>query len=325
MSNANQLLQTAYGLSQAILPQAPIPIIAKRAPTTADINYYPGQIWTEGKSSAGVVVNTAWILTSIINNSANWQAIGGGGAGLFSSLTVNPGPTALSTVGNGAVTIGNAANTGAVTIATGTGNLSITGNGNSISIGSDANANSVTVGSVTNGSLLDLQGGNGAGVGSSAITLATAVAGSIQIGLATQTGAIYLGTSTAGNTVNIATGINAGAQVVNIATGASAANNTVNILSGAPTAGTATVNVGTGAYATQVNLGSATGGNRVNIASNPFQIAGPVFVYTGAGAPAGGSAAHVGDLYINTTAASSTTRLYIATAVGSWANITCAG
>jgi len=319
---SKQFKQVNYGLTQPLINESQPPIVAMRAPTTADFAAI-GSLWIEPKNSSGTTVNGAWVLTSIISNSANWENLTGGAATL-TSLTVNPGPTALSTVGNGAVTIGNAANTAAITIASGVGNLAITGNGNGISIGTDANANSVTVGSLTNGSLLLLQGGNGAGVSSSAITLGTAVAGSIQIGLATQTGAIYLGTSTAGNTVNIATGINAGAQVVNIATGASAANNTVNILSGTPTAGTATVNVGTGAYATQVNLGSATGGNRVNIASNPFQIAGPVFVYTGAGAPAGGSAVHVGDLYINTTAATAATRMYIATAVGTWTNITCA-
>ena len=45
----------------------------------------------------------------------------------------------------------------------------------------------------------------------------------------------------------------------------------------------------------------------------------------GAGAPAAGLAVNVGDLYINTTAASVlATRMYIATAPGAWTNIVCA-
>lgn len=266
-SSSNQRQNISYGLSQALLPQSPLPIVAKRAPTTADFAQ-PGTLWIEGISSTGATVNTAWILVSIISNSANWQSIGGsGGSGVFSSLTVNPGPTNLSTVGNGAVTIGNATNTGAVTIAAGTGNVAITGNTNSISIGADANANAVTVGNTTNGTLLALSGGNGSGVGSSGVTISTAVAGSIEIGLPTQTGAIYLGTSTAGNTVNISNVVNTAPSTVNIASGAAAAATTVNILSGTSTAGTQTLNISGGTRATSVNIATGNAAHLVTIGS----------------------------------------------------------
>lgn len=59
--------------------------------------------------------------------------------------------------------------------------------------------------------------------------------------------------------------------------------------------------------------------------SAPFvALPGPVYIYTGAGAPGNGLALHVGDMYINTTAASAVTRLYIATAASTWTNVTCA-
>ncbi|HSC25145.1 MAG TPA: hypothetical protein VLB80_02915, partial [Candidatus Babeliales bacterium] len=124
--------KVAYGLSEALPVMPPSPIVAKRAPTSSD-KAPLGTLWIQPTTAAGVAVNAAWVLTSIISNSASWEDISGG-AGLFTSLTVNPGPTALSTVGNGAVTIGNATNTGAVTMVAGTGNLAINGAGHLITI-----------------------------------------------------------------------------------------------------------------------------------------------------------------------------------------------
>lgn len=454
----NNNIQTGYGVGQYLQVIFPAPVVAQRAPTTRDINYPLGQGWVN------VPANAYYVLSSVVNNSANWINVSGA-AGVFTSLTVNPGPTNLSTVGNGAVNIGNAANTQAVTLTSGVGNLSIVGAGHSITIGQDAAANQVFLGSVTNGALTTISGGNTA---VDAIQLQTAPAGGIQIGINTQTGSITVGNSTAGNNVFINSGVNAGpqevhiadgatganslvsilsgagtagagsllmadntrvttvdlgnvapaaartttiaggnsaqndtvnilngapsantqtfnlmcgtatggtqavniangvggaltlsmangvnttAQVVNLASGASGANNTVNILNGTSTAGVQTVNIagagntraslvniGTGNAAHDVTIGNANVGSAcvinsglsTTINSGILQInSGNVLnntinVYTGAGAPGNGLAVHTGDLYVNTTAATAATRLYIATGAGAWTNFTAA-
>lgn len=264
MSNL-QTRRVAYGLSDALLNVFPAPIVGLRAPTTAD-KAQIGQLWVN------TLTNSVYVLTSIVNNLASW-VIFSGGAGVFSSLTVNPGPTNLSTVGNGAVTIGNATNTGAVTISVGTGGFAVNGNGNAIGIGSDAAANPITIGTITNGATLSLLGGNGTGLGTAAIVMATAVAGDIQIGNTNQTGILYLAPSTAAHTVNLSNGINTGAQVVNISSGASGADSTVNILSGTATAGTSTLNLGNGNYAKTVNIATGTLGSTVNVLTGINSVA----------------------------------------------------
>jgi hypothetical protein len=104
------------------------------------------------------------------------------------------------------------------------------------------------------------------------------------------------------------------------------------------TAITVTTGTGTAAFAANAtdhstNVGSVTGASATTIQGGtagitltaPFvALPGPVYIYTGAGAPGNGLALHVGDMYINTTAASAVTRLYIATAAGAWTNVTCA-
>lgn len=105
------------------------------------------------------------------------------------------------------------------------------------------------------------------------------------------------------------------------------------------TGGTGAVNIGnatgntavTGTFTTSAGITVTTGGVTVSagnvVLSNPgnfVSLPGPVDILSGAGAPAGALALHIGDMYINTTAASATTRLYIATAIGTFTNITCA-
>jgi hypothetical protein len=308
-------IQVGYGLTQALENVFPIPIVAKRAPTTADTGYQIGQIWVY------VAMNAPYILTSVLAGSATWLLLeSGGGAGVFSSLTVNPGPTALSTVGNGNVTIGNSTNTGQVAIQAGTGNFIVGGNGNSILIGTDAHANTIQIGSTTTGTLTELVGGNGTGIGTSAVIIETAAAGDIQIGLATQTGAVRVGTSTTTGTVNIG---NTGSGAITIGGAGTMAVNIGNTTGN--TAVTGSLTASTSLTATAGNI-TATNGNIVlSTAATYISMPGPVFIYSGAGVPSNGLALHVGDMYINTTAASATTRLYIATAASTWTNVTCAG
>jgi hypothetical protein len=84
------------------------------------------------------------------------------------------------------------------------------------------------------------------------------------------------------------------------------------------------VNAATTVTAVAGNITAINGNVVINTAGKFLQLPG-ANVYAGAGAPAGGLATEIGDMYINTTAASATTRLYIATAVGTWTNVTCAG
>lgn len=246
MASANRNL-LAYAVNSPSLSVFPQPIVANRAPTANDIAYQLGQIWIFKGSNAYILVN-------VVGAVATWTIFVG--SGTFTSLTVNPGPTALSTVGNGAVTIGNSANTAAVTLVAGVGNLAITGAGHSISIGNDAAANSVTIGSTTAGALTVIDGGDGTGVGTAGLILQGAVAGDIQIGSAAHTGAIDLGVSTAGDTINIANGVNVGAEVVNILNSATGANATVNILSGVGTAGAGVLALGNNTRVTTIGLGN---------------------------------------------------------------------
>lgn len=108
----------AYGLSQALINEAPTPIISKRSPTTSDFAT-PGTIWTN------ILTSQVYILASIVANSATWVSASGG-AGVFSSLTVTPGPisltgaTSINTTGNATTTIGTGG-TGLVNIGNTTG------------------------------------------------------------------------------------------------------------------------------------------------------------------------------------------------------------
>jgi hypothetical protein len=214
MSNQTRQLQN-YSLNQPINFQNPNPIIANRAPTTAD-KAPIGQLWIF------VSANSVYVLTSVVNNLANWQLLEvGGGGGVLTSLTVNPGPTNLSTVGNGAVNIGNATNTGAITITAGTGNIALVGAGHTIGIGNDAAANTVIVGSTTGAAVTTIQGGT------AGVAVNTSATGTITIGLPTMTGTITLGQSTAvaGQVINI--GNSAAPNAVNIGTLNGAAETTI--------------------------------------------------------------------------------------------------
>jgi hypothetical protein len=140
---------TAYGLSQALLNVFPQPIIAHRAPTVND-KAQLGTVWINEPA------NTAAILTSIVNNAANWENVTGG-AGVFGSLTVTPGPTNITgttninVAGAAATTIGTGG-TGAVNIGNATGNTTVTGNldasGNIVSTLGDIVATTGTVNAV---------------------------------------------------------------------------------------------------------------------------------------------------------------------------------
>lgn len=92
---------------------------------------------------------------------------------------------------------------------------------------------------------------------------------------------------------------------------------------GSLVAGTS-VTAATGISTTTGDVTASDGNFVLSTAGTYVSLPGPVKIMSGAGAPAAGLAVEVGDVYINTTAASATTRMYIATAAGTWTNVTCA-
>jgi hypothetical protein len=105
----------------------PDPIVLNRAPTSNDIGSDLGQLWVQNVDSNGNPVNGVWVLT----NPTVWTPLEtSGSGGVFSSLTVTPGPisltgtTSINTSGAGVTSIG-VGGTGAVHIGNSTGNTNI--------------------------------------------------------------------------------------------------------------------------------------------------------------------------------------------------------
>ena len=152
--------------------------------------------------------------------------------------------------------------------------------------------------------------------GAAVTTIGTGGTGALHLGNATGntavTGSLSTTTSLSATTTVIA-GTGVTATTGNIVASAGNISTTVGSISSATTL-----------TATLGNI-TATNGNVVmSTATNHIVLPGPIKIMSGAGAPAAGLAAEVGDMYINTTAASAVTRLYIATAASTWTNVTCA-
>lgn len=142
--SVRQRQNVAYGLNQPLNIESPSPIAALRNPTTTDYATI-GTIWSN------TVTSTVFILASIIANVATWiQVAAGAGAGVFTSLTVTPGPisltgtTTINTAGTAATSIGNATST---TTILGTVNVNSTGAGATNINGAGTGA--VTIGNAT--------------------------------------------------------------------------------------------------------------------------------------------------------------------------------
>jgi len=348
MSVNQQQTLIGYGFNHGLQKLAPLIIRALRNPGAQDFGQY-GQQWL---NQANPAVPRLWVFMGGNVGSALWAelATGGGSAGVFTSLTVTPGPISLT----GATTINIAAGAQNTSIGSGsnTGTLALGNSANTSSslLGSSVNIDSAAAGSINVGTTTITTGaiaigssmssgtisigGTGASTGAVSIAPGTA-AQTVNIANAAGVKTINIANGISGNDVNVANGANTSAQVVDIASGASGADSVVNILAGNGTAGTQTANVMTGTRAGVVNIstgaaahvttiGSSTAGNRTVLASPITQLPGPVYVYTGAGAPANGLALHIGDLYIRTDAGGATERMYIATAAGAWTNVTCA-
>ena len=198
--SVQQFQQVSYGLTQPLILEAQIPIVSLRAPTTAD-KALIGTIWVQTSS------NTYWVLTSIANNLATWITFGGGGAGVFTSLTVTPGNITV-TNGNIVASLGNISATAGslsagTTVTGGTGLIATTGNitaavGNVVATLGDitATAGSVSAGAnVTAGNNVTATAGNVTAAAGAVSAATTVTAGT---GITATTGNI---TATTGNLV----------------------------------------------------------------------------------------------------------------------------
>lgn len=242
MTVASQIPILDYGFTQALQQVFPTPIVAKRAPTTND-KAPIGSLWVEPVNSAGVAQNAAWILTSIINNSANWADISGGNGSYnnillpYSTQTVGliefgnvasfiiPEATSVY-VGQSA---GNVSNTGTDNVAVGSLALvDLTTGHDNVAVGYEAGAHATTatdlvlVGSLAGNALTT--GSNNVALGKGALLAATTSASNIAIG----TGALAGVTTGTGENIaiggnSVLAGITTGAGNIAIGYGAGSA------------------------------------------------------------------------------------------------------
>lgn len=210
-----QYQQVAYGLSSPLIAENPTPVIAKRNPTTSDFAF-PTTIWTN------TTTNAIYILASISNNQANWVLLEvGGGAGVFASLTVTPGPisltgtTTINTAGAAATNIGTTPGTGAVNIGNTTGNTLVTG-----TLTATGNITSST------GNIASTLGSVAANTTVTAGTGITATGGNIT---ATLGGVFAGGTVNAGTNVVAATTVTAGTGITATAGNIAASNGNITL------------------------------------------------------------------------------------------------
>lgn len=158
---------------------------------------------------------------------------------------------------------------GTVNIGTGAAmanNINIGGTGaNVVAIANTQTGGSYSVGAAMTTGTVSI-GGTGAQTGNFILAPST---GAQTITLGNNDGAktINIGAGVSGNTISIGNGINTSAQTVNISAGAAGANSTVNILSGNATAGTQTLNLGTGTGGKTVSIASGAGANTVTVGS----------------------------------------------------------
>lgn len=115
MSVKRVAVDYAYGLGDALIPLAPLPIIADRDPASNDYAQL-GTTWVNRVDSS------VWVLASVTNNSANWTTSPASGIGAFTSLAINPGNVNLVAgnltlgAGNISLTSGNLAVGGDLTV-----------------------------------------------------------------------------------------------------------------------------------------------------------------------------------------------------------------
>ncbi len=137
-------LQTSYNISGNQIQVLPVPFQSESNPTAASWAEI-GQVWIN------TALNTAYICVENVPNAVVWLEItnAGGGAGVFASLVVAPGPVTLNNASAQDVAILDGASSGNITINsdTGTGSVLI-GNtaAGAVSLNSGANSNFTVTG-----------------------------------------------------------------------------------------------------------------------------------------------------------------------------------
>lgn len=334
MINHSNPSKRSPGFRQPFNHFNPDNIVELRAPTTQDIGDV-STLWVQPKDTAGAAQDLAWILTNVGAAGGTWSQIAfNGAAANFTTLTTT-GQVNLDTTLVGANTIGNTAGATSVDILVGTGGFVLEGDslanvlfGEGIDTGSMSIFHDQILGNLT-------IGGTGPAVGN--ITIAGGTDNQTIAIANNDSGAktVNIANGLDGNVVTIASGDNTSAQVVSILNGASGANSTLNIMNAASTAGTQTVNI-MGSLATRggtINIGTGTdhdvniggaGSSQTTINSGILALPGPIFIYTGSGAPSNLLAVHAGDEYTNLTPTGANDRKFIATGPGAWTNFTFA-
>jgi len=173
----------------------PLPTLTyNRPPTNMDYGI-PGQQWLD----TSVIPSVMYYMSNNAAGLYNWIILEtAGGAGVFSSLTVTPGPislngtTTINTSGTATTTIGTVNGASGISLHVGTSNFSLTGAatsnitiGGSITGGNINLGNALTTGTITIGSSLStgaLNLGNSTGSSLTSIYGGPAVAGGIFLG-----------------------------------------------------------------------------------------------------------------------------------------------
>lgn len=303
------IMQRAYGFNGYVLV-FPSPIVQTRAPVNGSDGSLNGQLWINtATSTAYAMVNEAnsiWVATS-------------SGTGTFANLTVTPGPTAI---------------TGLFTVTSGTNAVNIAADAaaNTVNVATGAGAKTATFGSTNTTSTTTVQSGSGGGnITSTGLeTISSSRANDQAINLTASNAAGGINISAAGGTVvaqyraagethtltNLPWTLATGTGAINIS--ADGTNTTVDIATGA---GSKLSKFGSSSAGSTTTLFAPAGVNGGIINSNGTQTAG---WFVGTGVPA--FVAPRGSLFINTTATTTTTRMYInADGAATWTNFTTAG
>lgn len=179
------------------------------------------------------------------------------------SVSVGAGMT------TGIITVGGTAQTGTITLGSSSGT-------NTLIIAGGAGATAVQIANAQVGGSVSV----GAGMTTGTITIGgtaqtgtivfgnSTAAQNIAIGLGTGAQNITIGNGGAGNTITILDGINTVAQLLEMASGSGTGDTSVNILNGNPTGGVQTFNlVHNSTRATAINIGDGAGAHVLSIGS----------------------------------------------------------
>ena len=179
--SVSQNINIAYSFDQPLSKIFPSPIISLRSPLTTD-KAQLGTVWVNK------TINAAWILTSVVSNSASWTDISGA-AGSFTTLTVT-GNSTLGSATGAVVTIGNDLGATGVVINSGSGGIIMASSvGGVISFSSDSTLEFSAVTSVTIDSTPVVNIGTGGTASATTIGNAT---GASSLALVTGTGGMSI-------------------------------------------------------------------------------------------------------------------------------------